>query len=250
MVFDVKRLGKVLAEVVAGAGLQGLAISHHRFDGVGLDRSGKLLTLRLFTLDHRKSHVVFGEAGVDLEHAQGFLVGLFLRGVGGMTLLPQELRGPQEETGSHLPTHDIGPLIDQQRQITVGLNPIAVGIPDDCLRSGTDDVRLFQFLATSVGDHGQFGGEALHVLRFLFEETLGDQHREVGVDVPGLLEHAVENRLHLFPDPVSVGLDDHRTAHRSVLGEFGPLDHFLVPARIVFGWGRQFCSHGVLPLER
>ena len=44
------------------------------------------------------------------------------------------------------------------------------------------------------------------------EEGLGDEEREVRVLVSGFLEHAVENMLHLLPDGVSVGLDDHAAA--------------------------------------
>ena len=51
----------------------------------------------------------------------------------------------------------------------------------------------------------QLGREALDVLGFLLQEALGDEQGEVGVDVPGLLEQAVEAGLDALPDARSPG---------------------------------------------
>ena len=39
--FDVEGLGKILAEIVAGAALKCFAVLHEAFDGVGGDRAGE-----------------------------------------------------------------------------------------------------------------------------------------------------------------------------------------------------------------
>ena len=44
---DVKGLGEAVAEVVAGAGLEGLAVVHHALDGVGRLGAGELLLVGL-----------------------------------------------------------------------------------------------------------------------------------------------------------------------------------------------------------
>ena len=40
---DLERLGEVLAEEVARTGLKRLGVAHHRFAGVGVDRTGEAL---------------------------------------------------------------------------------------------------------------------------------------------------------------------------------------------------------------
>ena len=50
---DVKGLGKTIAEVVAGAALEGLVVVHHALHGVGLLGAVELLLIGLPALDHR-----------------------------------------------------------------------------------------------------------------------------------------------------------------------------------------------------
>ncbi len=82
-------------------------------------------------------------------------------------------------------------------------------------------------------DHGAFLGEPRGVLLFLGQERQGDEQREIGVDVAGGLEPVVEFALHLFPDGVAVGFDDHAAAHRRMLGEVGAFDDVEVPLRVI-----------------
>jgi hypothetical protein len=88
-----------------------------------------------------------------------------------------------------------------------------------------------------VGDHRALLGEALDVRRLLLEERQRDEQREVRVDVAGVLEHAVEDPLHVLPQRVAPRLDHHAAAHRRVLGQVGGLDDLLVPLGVVFGAG-------------
>ena len=48
--------------IMRGAGLQRLAVLHHRFDGIGAHRAGETLILRLLARDHRHGQHVFGKA--------------------------------------------------------------------------------------------------------------------------------------------------------------------------------------------
>src|SRR2546430_111722 len=60
-VIDVECLGEILAQVVRCAHLQGAAILHHGFDGIGAQCAGKLLFVGLDALDHWHGHFFFHE---------------------------------------------------------------------------------------------------------------------------------------------------------------------------------------------
>src|SRR5436305_6754198 len=66
---DVEGASEVLTQVVAGSGLQSEAVLHHGLDGIAVQRAGELLALRLQALDHWHRHHLFGDLGVDVEHA-------------------------------------------------------------------------------------------------------------------------------------------------------------------------------------
>ena len=159
------------------------------------------------------------------------LLGLLGRGVGGVAFLPEELGGAEEQPGAHLPADDVGPLVDEQRQVAVALDPLLVGVPDDGFGRGADDERLFQFgggidvqgltglgLEPVVGDDGAFLGEPLGHLLLFGEEAHGDEQGEVRVDVPGVFEELVEPALHLLPQGEPGGLDDHAAPNVGVVG--------------------------------
>src|SRR3712207_8114273 len=55
------------------------------------------------------------------EHSPRLLLGLVVRGVRRVSLLPQELERSKEEPRPHLPAHDVRPLVDEQRQVAVAL---------------------------------------------------------------------------------------------------------------------------------
>ena len=127
----------------------------------------------------------------------------------GVAFLPEKLRRAQEQSRTHFPADDIGPLIDQQRQVAIRLNPVAIRIPDDRFGRRPHDQRLFQFLPAGMRNDRDFRSKAFDVLRFLLQKALRNEHREVGILMPGLLEHAVESLLHLFPDRIAIRTNDH-----------------------------------------
>ena len=257
---DVERLCEVLAQEVGRTGLQGLAVLHHRLDGHRVDGAGETLARALVAHHHGQGHDVTGKAGVHVHHALLLRLGLLGGGVGGVALLPEELRGAEEQTGAHLPAHDVAPLVAQDGEVAPGMDPVLIGVPDDGFGSGADD-ELFLELRLRVHDdalaagivhqavvrhHGALLRESGHVLGLAAEEGLGDEEREVGVLVSGFLEHAVENMLHLLPDGVSVGLDDHAAADGGLLGQVGLHHEVVVPLGVVLGPFRYlFCHNSI-----
>ena len=186
------RPGEVLAEVVGGPALQRLAVLHHRLDAEGGLGAREALVLRLLAGDHRNRQQRLGELAVDAEHPPGLLERLLLGRVGGVPLLPEELGGAQQHPRAQLPADDVRPLVDQQRQVAVGVDPLGEGAADDRLGGGADDQRLGQLggrmqgsvlalLEPVVRDHRHLLGEALDVLGLLLEVAQRDEEREVGV---------------------------------------------------------------------
>ena len=85
----------------------------------------------------------------------------------GVTFLPEELGGAEEETRPQLPAHDVAPLVEQHGQVAVALHPFGEEGVDHRLAGGAHDDRLFELLAPAVGDDRELGAEALDVLGFL-----------------------------------------------------------------------------------
>ena len=182
-----------------------------------------------------------------MNHLFGLLDSLLTRGVRRVALLPQEFGGAQEQARTHLPAHDVGPLVAQDRQVAVRLNPVLIGIPDDRLRGRTHDQLLFELgvgidddalafgivLQTVVRHHGALLGKALDVVGLLREERLGDEQREIGVLMPRILKHLVQRVVHLLPDGIAIGFDDHTTAYGRILGQPRLHDQIVVPLRVV-----------------
>src|SRR4029453_2765891 len=113
------------------------------------------------------------------------------------------------------------PLVQQERQITVRLNPVAIGIPNDGLRRRPDNQRLFKLLTATVRDHSDFWSEPFDMLRLLLQKVLRNEQWKVGILVPGFLKHPIKRLLHFFPDGIAIGANDHAALYRGVIRKFG-----------------------------
>ena len=82
-------------------------------------------------------------------------------------------------------------------------------------------------------DPGDLWIEARDVVRLLLQQALWDEQREVGVDVAGRLDAGVESGLHVLPEGIAIGTDDHAAANRGVVRELSLEDDVRVPARVV-----------------
>jgi len=88
-VLHVEGPGEVLTEFVAGAHLQRLAVTHHRFAGQRVDRTREPLPSGLASLDNRDRQHTGHERAVDVvESLPRVAPGLGFVGVAGMPLLP------------------------------------------------------------------------------------------------------------------------------------------------------------------
>ena len=187
-------------------------------------------SLALFSPEiHRHGRDVLGDVAVDVEHPRDFFGRFLLGRVRGVTFLPQEFQRAQERPRALFPAHDVGPLVDEDRQIAVRLHPLGVHRADDHFGGRADREPLGQLFAAAFGHPRDFRREALDVLGFAHQQRLGDQQREVGVLVPGLFEPAVEFGLQTLPQAVPVGTQDEATADGRLRDELRPVADGLIP---------------------
>src|SRR5574344_1459892 len=103
---------------VACTALESLTVLHHCLNCIGVERTSKTFSLALHTLNNRHSHILFCKLCIHLQHLLCTFFRFLTSGVGCVSFLPKELRGAEEETGTHLPTHHITPLVAKDRQVT------------------------------------------------------------------------------------------------------------------------------------
>ncbi len=230
--FDIEGFGEVLSEEVGGTALECFAVLHESFDGIGGDGARELFGVGFCALCDGDGEDILGEVGVEVEDLEGFFLGLIGGFVCGVSFLPEEFRGSEEEAGSHFPSHDVGPLVDEDGEVAVGLDPLVVHLSDDGFGGGAYDEWFFEFgggvgldaaaggvfFESGVCDEGAFHGEAFDVFGFFCEEGLGDEEGEVGVDVAGVFEAFIEVALDGFPDGVAFRADDHAAFDWGVVG--------------------------------
>jgi hypothetical protein len=185
-----------------------------------------------------KRSLVLGHVAIHVEHTRHFFGRFLLGRVRSVAFLPQKFHRAQKRTRALFPAQHVGPLVDQDRQITVRLQPLGVHRSDDHFRGRPDREALGEFLSAAFGHPSDFRRETLDVLGFTHEQRFGDQQREVGVLVAGLFEPAIELRLQPFPHSVPVGTQDEATADGRLRDQLRAITDRLVPLGEVssFGW--------------
>ena len=129
-----------------------------------------------------------------------------------------------------LPAQDGAPLVVQLGQVPVGVDDVLIVLTEQGLGGGADAVALLQLLAAAVGDPGALGGEALHVVLFLLEQALRDEHGQVHVFVAGLLKALVQLGLDVLPEGVAVGVAVGAVDEHALDG--GVVDELRLPAHV------------------
>src|ERR1700686_433965 len=216
-VANFKRLCKVLAKKMRRAELQGLPVPHHGFQGIGGVSASELLRIGLPAGDYRDGGVVDGEIGVDVEHLARFGFGLLAGGVRGVAFLPEKFERAEEEFGAQLPADDAVPLIHQDGEVAVGLNPLGPHVADDGFGGWAYDEWFGELFTAADGNYGELRRETLNVMFFFVDEAARDQERKGYVLVTGGLEATVQGLLDVFPERPAVGTHDHAAAHGRVV---------------------------------
>ncbi|MNJ45865.1 hypothetical protein D3C77_409770 [compost metagenome] len=147
-----------------------------------------------------------------------------------VAFLPQKLARTQKRQCPLLPPYDVGPLVDQNRQVPIGLNPPLIHMADHRFRGRTYGQPLFQLLACRFGYPRQLGVESLHMLFFLLEKALGNKEREVSVAMPCLLKPAVQFLLDMLPYFVTVRFEYDTAAHWRIIHQICFFNYIDIPA--------------------
>ena len=236
-------------------GLQSLPVVHHTLDGVGCLCTVELFLVGLLTTGNRHCQYIFAEISVDIEHTLCLFLGLLGSCVHGMTFLPQEFTVAQERTAGLFPTQNAAPLIEHHRQIPVGLNGIFEILTEKGLGGRTNAVALLQLFAAAIGNPSALGSKAFHMILFLLQKALRNQHGHIHILGAGLLKLRVHNPLDVFPNRIAVRPVDKHTLNGGIVDQLclfahigkplgkvylhiGDLFHFLI-----------FC-HNFHPLEK
>ena len=244
----VERLGEVLAEVVRRSRLKRLAVAHHRLDRVRAFGTREGLASGLATDDDRHRRHRLREPPVAVDHLHGTSLRFLGRGVRGVPFLPQKLQRSYKRPRSHLPPVDVGPLVNQEREVAVGLDPLREHVVHDRLRRRAHDEGFLELLAAAARHERELGGEPFHVRRFLRDERVRDELGKVGILDARLFEVRVHPTLDRLPDGVAVRSDHHRAARGSVIRELALADDVQVPPAEILRFGRHadVLARGVL----
>ena len=236
---------EILPEEMRGAGLDGFPVLRQCFDAKGLDRPRETFAFRFLAAHDRDGEVIANKRFVNVEHLFRFRARFGFGFVDSVSFLPKELGRPQKNARPHLPADDVAPLIDQNRQIAIALDPLRVARADDRFRSRPNDQWLgertrrnkFAFgvrLEPAVSNNRAFLCETLNMFGFLREITQRNEEREIGVAMAGGAKHRVEMMLHVFPDAVAPRANDHATADIGRFRHRGGPDHLLIPFGKIF----------------
>ncbi len=123
-----------------------------------------------------------------------------------VTFLPEEFPGSNEGSWVlEFPSHDVGPLIQLQGQVTVASDPLLEGWVHDRLTGWTNSDWFSKVTTSALSDPSNLGGETLDVILLQLQCTLSDEEWEVGILHTELLDLTVEPVLDLLPDLVRMG---------------------------------------------
>ena len=112
-----------------------------------------VLTLAAFNNWNCKQLVVNG--GVVIEDISYKHVGLIVGSVSSVSLLPEELARSNEGRGMlEFPANDVCPLVEQQRQITIRVDPLCKARVHDGFTSGADSDRFRKFTLATLSYPG------------------------------------------------------------------------------------------------
>jgi hypothetical protein len=109
-----------------------------------LHGAGKFFALRFFAGKNRDGAMIARKRFVNTEHALSFFARFGFGFVHGMAFLPEELRCAQKQPRPHLPSHHVAPLVEENWQVAIRLDPLGVTRADNRLARWPNHQRFVQ----------------------------------------------------------------------------------------------------------
>ena len=202
---------------------------HHRLYRIG-GLGARELFLLGFSADNRgNSHCFLIEIVVNIEHFKGFFLSLLGGGVHSVTLLPEELGGAQERTGSFFPSYNAAPLIVELGQVAVCIDDLFIVLAEKCFGCRANGKTLGELFLTADSYPSALGSKALDVVFFLLQKAFGNKHGHVNVLMACFLKASVQVGLNKLPDSVAVGADHHAALYARIVYKLGLFYYVGVP---------------------
>ena len=153
---DVEHLRKVLAQVMRGCTLDASATNRHvQFHSCCVFCTCKALVLTFSALNYRNCKQIFVDCSVMIKNCSNKNVGLIVCCVSSVALLPEKFARSNEGRGMlEFPANDVRPLVEQQRQVTIRVDPLCKARVHDGFTRGADSDRLGKFTLATLGDPG------------------------------------------------------------------------------------------------
>ena len=153
---DVEHLRKILAQVMRGCTLDASTTNRHvQFYSCCVFCTCKALVLTLSAFNNWNCKQLVVNGGVVIEDISYKHVGLIVCCVSSVALLPEELARSNEGRGMfEFPANDVRPLVEQQRQVTIRVDPLCKARVHDGFTRGADSDRLGKFTLATLGDPG------------------------------------------------------------------------------------------------
>ena len=201
---NVEHLREVLAQAMRCCGLDTSADGgNETLDGGRVVCARELLVDGLGTLDDRNGKELLVDGRIVVQNLHDFLASLLLGHVCGVTLLPQELSRTEERHGVlELPSDNVVPLVELERQVAVALDLLGVVAVHGGLTGRTHSQPLLQLVLAALGHPCDLSGETLDVILLTLKVGLGNEEREVRVLDTHCLDLGIEEVADLLPDHV------------------------------------------------
>ena len=215
-----KRAREPVAEIVAGAALQGLAVVHHGLDGVGGLGACKFFAVCLFALQHGDVQLFLTERGIGVQLLLCLGNGLFGRLVDGVPLLPPELAAAQKRARGLFPAHHAAPLVILHGQVAPRVQHMRKVVAEQRLGRGAHAQAVFQFFRAAHCHPRHLGRKALYMVFFLLQQALWNKQRHGHVFMAGFFEALVQQVHDVFPNGIAVWAQNHAALHGRVVHQF------------------------------
>ena len=123
------------------------------------------------------------------------------------------------------------------------MNDILIVLAEQRLRGRTDAETLGKRILSADGHPCALGSKALHMVLFPLKQALGNKHRHIDVFMSEPLEAGIHVLLHILPDRIAVGANDHTSLYPGIVGKLCLFHHVGIPLSKIHVHGGDLLYH-------